>query len=155
MITTEQMFSVLNVARVQSVCNDDQVGSVLYIPKFNAMTFGYNHVRGADGESCELPDGTTKPEVMHAEEHAMLNAVGLFAYEPPRGDIPNSSLFVDRRPCAKCTPKILANRGIKVVVYYRGRPDMDHLKKFEEQGIVIGHGIKDAERLNQALRSLR
>lgn len=154
MITTEMMFGVLNIARMQSVCNDDQVGSVLYVPKLNNMTFGYNHVRGADGEACELPDGTTKANVMHAEEHAMFKAMDVFLYEPPRGEIPPSVLFVDRRPCARCTPKILAHNGIKIVVYYRGRPDMDHLEEFTKAGITVGHGIRDAEALNEAIRSL-
>lgn len=154
MITTEMMYGVLNIARMQSVCNDDQVGSVLYVPKFNTMVFGYNHVNGRDGEVCELPDGTTKPDVLHAEDHALGNAVKLFCYEPPRGDIPPSALFVDRRPCAKCTPKILANKGVKVVVYYRGRPDMEHLAEFKKAGILVGHGIKDAEQLNAAISEL-
>lgn len=154
MVTTEMMFGVLNIARMQSVCNDDQVGSVIYIPKFNTMTFGYNHVRGADGEACELEDGTTKSTVVHAEEHAMNMANQLFVYEPPRGELPPAALFVDRRPCAKCTPKILANQGIKVVVYYRGRPDMEHLQEFEKHGITIGHGIRDSMLLNAAIRAL-
>ena len=107
MITTEQMFAVLNVARIQSVCNDDQVGSVLYIPRFNNLTFGYNHVRGADGACCELPNGDTKPGVMHAEEHALSMADRVFTYSR---DLPEAALFVDRRPCAACTPKILAKQ---------------------------------------------
>lgn len=144
-ITTEQMIALLNIARIQSVCSDDQVGAVLYHPSTNTLVYGYNHVLGNDGECCELPDGTTKPDVIHAELHAIRKAQSII------GDIDfaNCVLFVDRRPCAKCTPHI-TKLNIPTVVYYRGRPDMEHLQHFE----YIGHGIKDAVEINARIRAM-
>lgn len=144
-ITTEQMIALLNIARMQSVCADDQVGAVLYHPATNTLVYGYNHVQGNDGECCELPDGTTKPDVIHAELHAICKAHSLIENK----DFADCVLFVDRRPCAKCTPRI-ASLNIPLVVYYRGRPEMDHLHQLQD----IGHGIKDAERLNAIIQSM-
>lgn len=144
-ITTEQMIALLNIARMQSVCADDQVGAVLYHPHTNTLVYGYNHVLGHDGECCELPDGTTKPNVIHAEMHALHQGSMRIRKE----NFKECVLFVDRRPCAKCTPRIV-EANIPVVVYYRGRPEMEHLSAFKE----IGHGIKDADRLNAIIQSM-
>ncbi|MEG1729928.1 MAG: deaminase [Bacteroidaceae bacterium] len=148
-ITTEQMIALLNIARMQSVCCDDQVGSVLYHPATNTLVFGYNHVVGKDGEACELPDGTTRPDVIHAEIHALHKArltIHAASFE-------DCVLFVDRRPCAKCTPEVIAHK-IPIVVYYRGRPDMEHLQEFEKAGILVGHGIRDSVILNERIQEL-
>ena len=106
-----------------SSCERRKVGAII-VKDDNIISIGYNGTPAGDDNVCEI-DGITKPEVIHAEENAILK----LARFGGGGD--GSVLFVTLMPCISCA-KLIYGCGIKKVYYaedYRDDSGVLFLKK--------------------------
>lgn len=101
----------------KSLCQDRQVGAVIVLQ--NGQTFAACN-RCLDAEI-----------VVHAEI-AALNLVlnsGINPFEI-------SAIYVTCRPCKHCTDSLLSF-GVKAVYYRDSQPEMSHLQKFVNAGVLV------------------
>lgn len=113
----------------KSYCVRRKVGAVLLTPD-DVTLIGYNGTASGLDNICELDDGTTNPEVLHAEVNALAKA--LRAGISTKG----ATMFVTLQPCLDCA-KMLYQAGVVNVVYsedYRCNKGLDFLKKV---GILV------------------
>lgn len=85
---------------------------------YNGTPSGWNNM-------CELPDNTTKPEVLHAES----NLIAKLAKSTISSE--GCTVYVTLSPCFECA-KLLYQAGIKRVIYteeYRDLSGLEFLKK--------------------------
>jgi dCMP deaminase len=102
-----QMYQdMAQIVAEQSYCVRKKVGAIVIQPD-GVIGIGFNGTRAGKPNICELPDGTTDPEVTHAEINA-LNKLD----DPSR-----SIVFTTLSPCRACSEALLAS-GV-VAVYYR------------------------------------
>lgn len=111
-----------------SSCNRRKVGCVI-VKDNSIIAIGYNGTPAGDCNNCEDEDGTTLPEVIHAEDNALRkltastnNGIG-------------ASAFVTLCPCKGCATRI-KDAGITTVYYdeiYHNEEGKDYLER---------HGIK-------------
>lgn len=96
-------------ASEDSSCVKKKVGAVLLTVDLIPI-IGYNGTASGDDNVCELSDGTTNPEVLHAESNAFskIMRAGLSTKD--------STLYVTFRPCLDCA-KLAYQAGVKRVVY--------------------------------------
>lgn len=101
-----------------------KVGAVI-VKDNRIISCGYNalpeHIEG----SCELADGTTDPQVRHAEKNAL---IGLVRSSVSSVD---STLFCTHAACRLCAVDIV-DSGIKWFIYkndYRDASGLDYLTK--------------------------
>lgn len=101
-----------------------KVGAIL-VTANGMISTGYNGTFPGDSNICELSDGSTSPEVYHAEEN-ILNKM-LHEGVSPKG----ATLIMTDSPCGPCSRWILSS-GIKHVIYdreYRLTEGIDYLKR--------------------------
>jgi dCMP deaminase len=113
----------LEVAQA-SYCQRKQVGALI-VQGDNVIAIGYNGTISGFPNVCELKDGTTRPDVLHAES----NAIAKCAKSSNSSD--GASLYVTLSPCFECA-KIIIQSGIKEVFYlekYRNLEGLDLLTK--------------------------
>ena len=93
----------------ESYCKRKQVGAVLLTEDLISIV-GYNGTASGFDNVCELPDGTTKAEVLHAEANAFAKAMraGL--------STKGSTLYCTFQCCVHCS-KMAYQAGVKRVVY--------------------------------------
>jgi dCMP deaminase len=97
---------------LMSRCERLKVGAVI-VKKDNIISFSWNGTSPGDDNCCEYEeDGVlvTKPEVIHAEEHAILK----LAKQGCSGK--KSILICTHAPCISCA-RMIHNVGIKTVYY--------------------------------------
>lgn len=100
-----------------------QVGAVI-VKDDTVISYGYNGMPSGWDNVCEH-EGTTKPEVLHAES----NAIAKLARSSNSGL--NADIFITHSPCMECA-KLIFQSGIKQVFYaedYRIASGIDFLKK--------------------------
>lgn len=98
----------LNVAQV-SYCTRNKVGALI-VNNDNVVAIGYNGTISGFPNVCELEDGSTNPEVLHAES----NAIAKCAKSSNSSN--GAALYVTLSPCFECA-KIIIQSGIKEVYY--------------------------------------
>ena len=94
-------------AAADSPCQKRKVGAVV-VDDDNSYVIGNNH--HPHGFSCELEDGTTRPEVVHAE----ISAIQSYAKVHGRL-LQNATIYVTHKPCDNCQ-RAIDNEGITKVV---------------------------------------
>lgn len=95
----------LTVAKL-SPCKRDQVGCAVLSKSGNVFIgFNYHH-----SGICELSNGETKSDTVHAEQMAL----------SPMEDWSGGELFVTRRPCINCANKILKAGIVKITYITKG-----------------------------------
>lgn len=121
------IFAHMKTARVYgdlSYCVRRKVGAIL--TKNDAIiSYGYNGTPKGEPNVCEFEDGTTKPEVQHAESNCIFKLVN--STETANDSI----MFSTDEPCYPCAIKIV-DAGIKVVFYqtpYRNHDGLAYLLK--------------------------
>jgi dCMP deaminase len=117
------MTLALKVANA-SYCQRKQVGAII-VKGDNVIAIGYNGTISGFPNVCELEDGTTRPDVLHAES----NAIAKCAKSSNSSD--GASLYVTLSPCFECA-KIIIQSGVKEVFYlekYRNLEGLDLLTK--------------------------
>ena len=112
-----------------SVSERRKVGALL-VKNNNIIAFGYNGTPSGFDNTCELPGGDTKPEVLHAES----NAITKCAKSTNSSD--GSILYVTCAPCFDCA-KLIIQSGIKGVVFKERYRNDDGLKLLAKAGIKI------------------
>ena len=118
------MLGIAHLTALQSKAQRLQVGAV-FSRDGRPLCTGWNGMlEGISDDSCELPDGTTKPSVIHAE----MNALRYMA----RAGISTSgaTLYITHAPCINCA-KHLAGIGLERIVYttlYRSSDGLDFLR---------------------------
>lgn len=113
----------------ESYCTRKKVGCVIVTPDLVTLV-GYNGTVSGQDNTCELPDGTTKDTVLHAEANALAKA--LQAGVSTKG----ATLYCTLQPCINCA-KMIYQAGISKVIYwnsYRCTKGLDFLKQC---GIVV------------------
>lgn len=106
-----------------SHCVRRKVGCVI-VKNDSIIAIGYNGTPSGEDNCCELPDNTTKPEVIHAEDNALRKLTR--GSESANG----GTAFVTTAPCSLCAPR-LVDAGIKEVYYvdlYRCKEGIEYLE---------------------------
>ena len=107
-----------------SYCKRKQVGALI-VKEDNIIAIGYNGTISGFPNVCELQDGSTSPDVLHAES----NAIAKCAKSSNSSN--GATLYVTLSPCFDCA-KIIIQSGIKEVIYlekYRNLEGLNLLTK--------------------------
>ena len=117
-----------------SYANRLKVGAVI-VKDDRILSYGYNGTPAGFDNSCETElngDLVTKPEVIHAEQNAILKIAR-------HGDSSSgATLFITHAPCVDCA-KLILQSGISRVYYrqdYRSTAGIDLLRK-SNFGILV------------------
>lgn len=90
-----------------------KVGAV--IMKDDIVFMGYNGMPSGMSNVCELEDGTTNPEVLHAES----NAIAKIARSTISSK--NATMYCTHSPCIECSKLMIQARIKKVIFEHRYR----------------------------------
>lgn len=118
----------LNVAEA-SYCVRKKVGALI-VHGDNVIAIGYNGTISGFPNICELEDGTTRPDVLHAES----NAIAKCAKSSNSSN--GSALYVTLSPCFECA-KIIIQSGIKDVYYLEEYRNLDGLNLLKQSKIYV------------------
>ena len=137
-------WAIAHEAAAQSVATRHKVGAVV-VTLSGMISTGWNGMPAGMDNNCEgnpfwddheeCLRGKTKPEVIHAERHAIdkMTREGVST----KGSI----LFVSRAPCFECA-KALHGLGLKTVYYMEDHDDMRGVDLLRNTGTtVIKHQI--------------
>jgi dCMP deaminase len=108
----------------ESYCVRKKVGSVLVTPDLVTM-IGFNGSASGADNVCELPNGKTDQNVIHAEMNVFAKALN--AGVSTKG----STIYITLSPCVQCS-KLIKQSGVVRVVYkeeYRCTAGIDFLRK--------------------------
>ena len=124
-----------------------KVGAVIVKDK-RVMTTGYNGAPAGVSTCVErgeclrkklgIPSGTRHEMcyAVHAEQNAIIQAAKLGV------NIDGATLYCTHQPCSMCA-KMIANAGIRRVVYEQGYPDDFSLEIFRETGVMLEKYAQD------------
>ena len=118
----------LNVAQA-SYCVRKKVGALI-VNQDNVIAIGYNGTISGFPNMCELEDGSTRPDVLHAES----NAIAKCAKSSNNSD--GAALYVTLSPCFECA-KIIIQSGIKEVYYLEEYRILDGLNLLRKSKIYV------------------
>jgi len=118
----------LNVAQA-SYCVRKKVGALI-VNQDNVIAIGYNGTISGFPNVCELEDGSTRPDVLHAES----NAIAKCAKSSNNSD--GAALYVTLSPCFECA-KIIIQSGIKKVYYLEEYRILDGLNLLRKSKIYV------------------
>ena len=107
-----------------SYCVRKKVGCIVVFPD-GLIAEGLNGTAEGDDNKCELDDGTTSPETLHAEMNALGKA--LTAGYSTLG----ATLYITLSPCLDCA-KMIKIAGISHVIYlndYKCKKGIEYLRK--------------------------
>lgn len=118
----------LEVAKA-SYCKRKQVGALI-VKGDNVIAIGYNGTISGFHNVCELQDGTTRHDVLHAES----NAIAKCAKSSNSSD--GATLYTTLSPCFECA-KIIIQSGIKEVYYLEQYRNIDGLNLLTKSNIYV------------------
>lgn len=118
----------LDVAEA-SYCVRKKVGALI-VHGDNVIAIGYNGTISGFPNVCELEDGTTRPDVLHAES----NAIAKCAKSSNSSN--GAALYVTLSPCFECA-KIIIQSGIKEVYYKEEYRNLDGLNLLKQSNIYV------------------
>jgi dCMP deaminase len=108
-----------------SQCERLKVGAII-VKNGSILAHGWNGTpSGFRTNVCELPDGTTSPFVLHAEQNVLIKMA------KSTESIEGAELFCTHSPCPECS-KLLAQSGVKKVYFkhkYRITEGLDVLNQ--------------------------
>lgn len=107
-----------------SYCTRRKVGALMVKDRM-IISDGYNGTPRGFENVCELPDGTTKPCVLHAEANAITKVAK--SHNSSEG----ATIYITSSPCIECA-KLIIQAGIERVVYrdeYRSTDGVDLLRQ--------------------------
>lgn len=121
-MTDNTLMNIAHIVAKESKCIRAKVGAVIVKNK-RIIATGYNGTPSGTDNCCE-ENNVTKPEVIHAEINAILNAT--------THDLQGAQLYVTMSPCTVCAAHIV-QKGITTVYYskrYTGNHDgIPYLKR--------------------------
>jgi dCMP deaminase len=113
-----------------SNCKRMKVGAIV-VKNESILAHGWNGTpSGFHTNCCELPDGSTNPFVLHAEQNALIKMAK--SSESTVG----SELFCTHSPCPDCS-KMIAQAGIKKVYYKHEYRISDGINVLKELGVEV------------------
>lgn len=126
-----------------SYARDLKVGAVLVKPlsdgTHRVISDGYNGTEPGEDNTCEEPDGTQKPNVIHAERNVFRKL--LKSNESSEGTV----LFVTRSPCNGCAEYII-DSGITHVYFCERHRDDKPLLRLQSKNVTLCQISKEAMR---------
>lgn len=125
--------SVAEAHATLSKARRTHVGACL-VTKNGVILGGVNGtVTGADN-NCEIEneDGslTTRPDVIHAELNSILKA------SKEGVSVLDGTMYITLSPCSQCAA-MLAQAGIKRIVYRNSYRNLDGIKLLEDLGVLV------------------
>ena len=114
-----------------SYCKRFQVGCVI-VKDTRVISQGYNGTVKGVANVCELPDGSTSPLVIHAEQNSIIKAAR------DGQALQGSILYSTLSPCPTCSVCI-AQAGISEVYYSHVYRDTTGLDLLDEIGLPHHH----------------
>lgn len=125
---TAMMITAFTFAE-QSYCTRLKVGSVL-ARDGRILATSYNGTISGLPNTCECEDGTTSDFTLHAEQN-------LITFCAKHGIPTNgTTIYITHSPCKQCS-KLIAQSGIKEVVYAQPYKDPDGIAFLEACGITV------------------
>lgn len=121
-----------------------KVGCVI-VKDRRILSFGYNGMPEGWDNCCEDKDGNTRPEVLHAENNALMKLCQ--SHESSQDAV----LFITLAPCFHCAV-LIYQAGISEVIYkeeYRDTSGIEFLKKAGVkiwQNQTIGSSVQSAKK---------
>jgi dCMP deaminase len=114
---------------MQSYANRKKVGAIAVTPQ-DMVIYSWNGTAIGDDNNCEAEDGSTKPEVLHAEMNICAKAAreGL--------SLKGSTVFVTLSPCLMCA-KALFQSGVERVVYREQYRDSGGIKYLKDHCVIV------------------
>ena len=112
-----------------SYCERRKVGALMVKDRM-IISDGYNGTPRGFENDCELPDGTTKPYVLHAEANAITKVAR------SNNSSEGATIYITAAPCIECA-KLIIQAGIVRVVFrdeYRSREGVELL---ERAGVIV------------------
>ena len=112
-----------------SYCERRKVGALMVKDRM-IISDGYNGTPRGFENVCELPDGTTKPYVLHAEANAITKVAR------SNNSSEGATIYITAAPCIECA-KLIIQAGIVRVGFrdeYRSREGVELL---ERAGVIV------------------
>ncbi len=112
-----------------SYCERRKVGALMVKDRM-IISDGYNGTPRGFENVCELPDGTTKAYVLHAEANAITKVAR------SNNSSEGATIYITAAPCIECA-KLIIQAGIVRVVFrdeYRSREGVELL---ERAGVIV------------------
>jgi dCMP deaminase len=122
------MTLAIEVAKA-SYCERKKVGALI-VKEDNVIAIGYNGTISGFPNVCELQDGTTRPDVLHAESNAIAKCAKSF------NSSDGATLYVTLSPCFECA-KIIIQSGINNVIYLEKYRNLDGLNLLTKSNINV------------------
>ena len=118
---------VANIYADMSSAKRLKVGCVIFDDHTrNIIAVGYNGTPPGEDNTCETPEGKTKPNVLHAEINA-LNKLSIINF--------NTIMYVTAAPCVPCA---LRASGIINKLYFTDPyTSLDGVRKLLENGVPV------------------
>ncbi len=124
----------LRMARIwaeNSYCQRRKVGAII-VKNSMIISDGYNGTPSGFENICEDENGTTKPDVLHAEA----NAITKVARSNNSSD--GATLYITASPCMECS-KLIIQAGIRRVVFHELYRITDGINLLERAGVECVH----------------
>ena len=121
-----------------------KVGAVI-VKDHRILSYGYNGTPAGFDNTCELPpnlphidpSGVTKPEVIHAEQNALMKVAR--SHDSTEG----ATMFITHSPCVDCA-KLILQSGVREVYFIHAYRNDAGLKVLEAGGVVL-HRVSKAD----------
>lgn len=116
-----------------------KVGAVI-VKDHRILSYGYNGTPSGFDNVCELnmtsvSDSVTKPEVIHAEQNALMKVTR--SHDSTEG----AAMFITHSPCVDCA-KLILQSGIRDVYFIHAYRNDAGLRVLEAGGVSLHQVIK-------------
>jgi tRNA(Arg) A34 adenosine deaminase TadA len=116
-----EMMNLAEMAEMDSECPERKVGAVLVHP---------------DGRKYEICNTKARDDSnAHHAEAKIINMMQMVGWWDMRDNI----LYTTCRPCVRCTEMLLP-LGLKAIYYRDEQPEMGHLQRFRDAGVLVDGG---------------
>jgi dCMP deaminase len=112
-----------------SYCQRKKVGAII-VKNDNIIAIGYNGTISGFENICELSNGNTRPDVLHAESNAIAKC------SKSENNSNGATMYVTLSPCYECS-KIIIQSGIIRVVYLEQYRDLSGIDLLNKAGIIV------------------
>ena len=112
-----------------SYCQRKKVGAII-VKNDNIIAIGYNGTISGFDNICELDNGKTKPDVLHAESNAIAKCA------KSENNSNGSTMYITLSPCYECA-KIIIQSGIIKIVYLEQYRDTSGIDLLIKAGIIV------------------
>ena len=112
-----------------SYCQRKKVGAII-VKNDNIIAIGYNGTISGFNNICELPNGLTRPDVLHAESNAIAKCA------KSENNSLGATMYITLSPCYECS-KIIIQSGIIRVVYLEEYRDLAGVDLLNKAGVIV------------------